>query len=90
MSMSDYPYRESHRASRPITPSPLRALLLLVPLLLLLIPAGLLVWHYWPVGGAMLNPSAQLRDVDTRGPLLQERDGPDRSLREGPAVGGSY
>jgi S1-C subfamily serine protease len=69
--MYDYPYRESHRASRPLTPSPLRALLLLVPLLLLLIPAGLLVWHYWPVGGSTLNPSAQLRDVDARGPLYK-------------------
>jgi S1-C subfamily serine protease len=71
MSMYEYPYRESHRVSRPITPSPLRALLLLVPLLLLLIPAGLLVWHYWPVGGAGLNPTAQLRDVDSRGPLYK-------------------
>jgi len=71
MSMYEYPYRESHRAPRPVTPSPLRALLLLVPLLLLLVPAGLVVWHYWPVAGSGLNPTAPLRDVDSRGPLYK-------------------
>jgi S1-C subfamily serine protease len=68
----EYPYREPPPARQPSAPSALRALLLLGVLLLLLIPAALLVWHFWPGGGTGLNPNAQLRQVDERGPLYKD------------------
>jgi S1-C subfamily serine protease len=69
--MYDYPYRESHHAPRPSGPSSLKIIALLLPVLLFIVPVGLLAWHYWPLHSLGLNASAQLREVEARGPLYK-------------------
>jgi len=64
----DYPYREPSPRLRPGIWLPVAAVLVL---LLLLIPSGLLLYHYWPHGGSGLDPSAQPREVAVRGPLYK-------------------
>jgi S1-C subfamily serine protease len=69
MSIYDYRDREPNGGSHRRSPSPIWPLLVL---LLLLVPAGLLVWHFWPMAHNGLDPNAKPREVTPRTTLFKD------------------